>query len=374
MIKAKEDTTSFRTARSAAGRGNVVPFPSQSGAPKPSGAPGDTNVLHDLQKSESQRRALLNVGPDLIFTVRKDGLVLEVHAPKDNELSGSANNAVGRRVMDLLPVQIGQQSMHYVEKALRTGQPQVFSIQHSLPNRLRVFEARISPTGPDQVFALVRDVTDRKLLQREILEITNRERVQIGQDLHDGLGQHLTGITFLTRALENKLTALGLAEATDAAEINRLVMETLSQTRNLARGIFPVELEESGLVQALKELASAVEKLFTITCALEIEDKLVIRNRGAENHLFRLAQEAINNSVKHGKAKKVVVGLKRAGDKTVLSIADDGVGFGPEEPKSSGLGLRIMNYRAQKIGAVLAIQSGPSGGAVLTCTFSNSTN
>jgi two-component system, LuxR family, sensor kinase FixL len=374
MIKAKEDTTSFRAARSAAGRSNVVAFPGQSGAPKPSGAPADTNALHELQKTDAQRRALLNVGPDLIFTVRKDGLVLEVHAPKDNELSASANNAVGRRVMDLLPVQIGQQSMHYIEKALRTGQPQVFSIQHSLPNRLRVFEARISPTGPDQVFALVRDVTDRKLLQREILEITNRERVQIGQDLHDGLGQHLTGITFLTRALENKLTALGLAEATDAAEINRLVMEALSQTRNLARGIFPVELEESGLVQALKELAATVEKLFTITCVVEIEDKLVIRHRGAENHLFRLAQEAINNSVKHGKAKKVVVGLKRADEKIVLSIADDGVGFGTEEPKSSGLGLRIMNYRAQKIGALLEIQSNPSGGALLTCTFSNSTS
>lgn len=371
MIKAKEDTTSFRASRAAAARSNVLPFPGQTAAqPKT----GDTTV-HDLQKSEAQRRALLNVGPDLIFTVRKDGLVLEVHAPKDNELSASANNAVGRRVMDLLPVQIGQQSMHYIEKALRTGQPQFFSIQHSLPNRLRVFEARISPSGPDQVFALVRDVTDRKLLQREILEITNRERVQIGQDLHDGLGQHLTGITFLTRALENKLTALNLPEAADAAEVSKLVMQALSQTRNLARGIFPVELEENGLVQALKELAATVEKLFTITCAVDVEDKLVIRNRGAENHLFRLAQEAINNSVKHGKAKKVVVGLKRSGDKIVLSIADDGVGFGTEEPKVSGLGLRIMNYRAQKIGAALDIQPGGNGaGAVITCTFSNSTN
>src|SRR5215204_1511907 len=130
MIKAKEDTTSFR-ARSAGGRSNVVPFPGQTGAQKASAATGDTNVLHDLQKSESQRRALLNVGPDLIFTVRKDGLVLELHAPRDNELSGSANSAVGKRVMDLLPAQIGQQSMHYIEKALRTGQPQVFSIQHA---------------------------------------------------------------------------------------------------------------------------------------------------------------------------------------------------------------------------------------------------
>lgn len=367
-MKAKEDTTSFRAARGAFARSNVVPFPGQSTAQPATVAAA---AVHDFQKSEALRTALLHVSPDLIFTVRKDGLVVDVHAPRDNELTASARDAVGKRLKDQLPTQIGQQGMHYVEKALRTGQTQIFSIQHALPNRTRVFEARISPCGPDEVFALVRDVTDRKLLQREILEITNRERVQIGQDLHDGLGQHLTGITFLSRALENKLVALGIPEAQDAAEISKLVMQALSQTRNLARGIFPVELEESGLVQALKELAATVEKLFSITCAIDCEEKLSVRNRGAENHLFRLAQEAINNSVKHGKAKRVTVGLKRAGDKIILSIADDGVGMGKEGPKVGGLGMRIMNYRAQKIGATLEIEPGSAGGTVVTCTFSN---
>ena len=366
-MKAKEDTTSFR-ARMASARSNVVPFPGQTTAQPATVAAA---AVHDLQKSEALRTSLLNVSADLVFTVRKDGLILEVHAPKDNELTASAHAAVGKRLKDHLPAQIGQQGMYYVEKALRTGQTQIFSIQHALPNRTRVFEARISPCGADEVLALVRDVTDRKLLQREILEITNRERVQIGQDLHDGLGQHLTGITFLSRALESKLMALGISEAQDAAEISKLVMEALSQTRNLARGIFPVELEENGLVQALKELAGTVEKLFNIACTVECEDKLVLRNRAAENHLFRLAQEAINNSVKHGKAKRVVVSLKRAEDRNVLSITDDGVGLGNEGPKVGGLGLRIMNYRAQKMGALLEIQPGPSGGTVVICTFSN---
>src|SRR5213594_1126743 len=216
MLKAKEETTRFRAASGTAARSNVVPFPGQTATPPPG-----ASSTHDLHKSEAQRGALLKIIPDLIFTVRKDGMVLDVHAPKDNELTPSASNAVGRRLMDLLPVQLGQQATYYIEKALRTGQAQVFSIQHALPNRTRVFEARISPSATDEVYALVRDVTDRKLLQREILEITNRERVQIGQDLHDGLGQHLTGITFLTRALENELSSLSLPEAADAAEINK---------------------------------------------------------------------------------------------------------------------------------------------------------
>jgi two-component system, LuxR family, sensor kinase FixL len=367
-MKPKEDTTTFRAARTTLPRSNVVPFPGQSTADPSTVAAA---AVHDLQKTEALRTALLNIAPDLIFTVRKDGMVLDVHAPKDNELSASARDAVGKRLKEQLPTQIGQQATHYVEKALRTGQTQIFSIQHALPNRTRVFEARISPCGPDEVFALVRDVTDRKLLQREILEITNRERVQIGQDLHDGLGQHLTGITFLSRALENKLVSLGIPEAQDAAEISKLVMQALSQTRNLARGIFPVELEENGLVQALRELSGTVEKLFNITCAVACEDKLVIRNRAVENHLFRLAQEAINNSVKHGKAKRVTVSLTRAADKTVLTITDDGIGFGNEGPKVGGLGLRIMNYRAQKIGATLEISPGPAAGTIVSCTFSN---
>ncbi|MCI0746834.1 MAG: histidine kinase [Verrucomicrobia subdivision 3 bacterium] len=362
MMRANEETTTFRT-RAAAARSNVVPFPGAI-APAPSGP-------HDLKRSETERQALQSIIPDLIFTVRKDGLVLETHAPKDNEMTVSANTAVGKRIKDLLPTQIGQQATHYIEKALRTGQTQVFSIQHSLPSRLRVFEARICPSGPDEVFALVRDVTDRKLLQKEILEITNRERVQIGQDLHDGLGQHLTGITFLSRALESKLLALNLPEARDAAEISKLVMQALSQTRNLARGLFPVELEESGLIHALKELASTVEQLFSITCVFDCEDKLAIRNRAAENHLFRLSQEAINNSVKHGKAKHVTIGLKRSGERVLLSIADDGVGFSNDPSKSTGLGLRIMNYRAQKIGAALEIQPGNASGTVVLCTFPN---
>ena len=368
MMKAKEDTTSFRRTTRPAGRSNVVPFPGQSTAEPATVAAA---AVHDLQKSEALRGALLNIAPDLIFTVRKDGMVLDVHAPRDNELAASARDAVGKRLKDQLPTQIGQQATHYIEKAVRTGQTQVFSIQHALPNRTRVFEARISPCGPDEVFALVRDVTDRKLLQREILEITNRERVQIGQDLHDGLGQHLTGITFLSRALENKLVALGIPEAHDAAEISKLVMQALGQTRNLARGIFPVELEENGLIQALRELSATVEKLFSITCVIECDDKPIVRNRAAENHLFRLAQEAINNSVKHGKAKRVTVNLTRTEDRTCLSIADDGVGFGNEGPKVGGLGLRIMNYRAQKIGATLEIAPGSNGGTVVTCAFSN---
>jgi signal transduction histidine kinase len=259
--------------------------------------------------------------------------------------------------------------MFYLEKALRAEAPQVFSCQYLLAGRLRHFEARLAPSGDGRVVACVRDVTDRETLEREVVESSNRVQMRIGQDIHDGLGQHLTGITFLSRALEKSLAAKELPEAAEAAEISKLVLEALAQTRNLARGLFPVELESANLVQTLKELASTVEQLFNISCTVECDESLIITHQDISNHLFRLAQEAINNAVKHGKARRVVIGLSHADGLTVFRVADDGVGLPPGGPERTGLGTRIMTYRAQKIGGRLDIGRGEHGGVVVTCAF-----
>ena len=322
-----------------------------------------------LRRGKFRDRGLLSVVSDLIFVVKKDGALAEFHAPKDNDLMLDAEGLLGKTIKELLPSQIAQQATFYLEKTLRTGETQTFICPYQLPGRLRDFQACLAPAGPDEIVISVRDVTDRKRLEKEILEISSREQMRIGQDLHDGLGQHLTGVTFLARALENKLVALSLPEASDAAEIGRLIFEALSQTRNLARGVFPVELESNGLVQALMELATTVEKLFNISCRFEGDEGLVLHDSSLANHLFRLTQEALNNSVKHGKARQVVISLRKAADKSVLSIRDDGLGFRANGVKANGLGLRIMHYRAQKIGGVLHVQSAEHGGTIVSCTF-----
>jgi signal transduction histidine kinase len=259
--------------------------------------------------------------------------------------------------------------MHYLEKAFRTGANQKFSCQYLLPGKLRYFEARITLRGGGTALAVVRDVTDHETLEKEVVESSSRVQMRIGQDIHDGLGQHLTGITFLSRALEKKLQGKDLPEAAEAAEISKLVIEALSQTRNLARGLFPVEVESTRLCQSLRELAASTEQLFHISCGVECDSNLIVNNRNASTHLFRLAQEAINNAVKHGRAHRVGILLGTTDDKAVLRITDDGVGFPPEGARRSGLGLRIMTYRAQKVGGTLDIQPGQHGGTVVTCTF-----
>lgn len=372
MIMAEQPGNAEKITR----RGAAYQKPAPSFSTERIGAPKITekeagSVGEALRRSELKNRALLSTIADLIFYVRKDGTILDFQAPRHNEYMLTPESVVGRRIMELLPTQIGQQAMHYVEKTLRLGTVQVFSCQFLLPGRLRDFEARIAVCGPDEVLALVRDVTDRKLLEKEVLEISTREQIRIGQDLHDGLGQHLTGISFLSKALERKLAALSREEAADAAEIGKLVLQALSQTRNLTRGIFPVELEATGLIPAFRELAATVSKLFNISCTFECDEALAINNRDLATHLFRLAQEAINNSVKHGKARQVILGLKELEDRAVLTITDDGVGLPQEATKMKGLGVRIMQYRAQKIGAALDIRSGEKKGTVVSCLFSN---
>ena len=346
----------------------------ESAAPSASAAPAtekpDTLRLQEsLQQSEELNQALLATVSDLVFELRKDGLVLSFHAPKDNEFAVTPEAVTGHRLMDLLTTNIGQLAMHYLEKAFRTGATQKFSCQYLLPGKLRFFETRIAVRGNGTALAVVRDVTDRETLEKEVVESSSRVQMSIGQDIHDGLGQHLTGITFLSRALENKLASKNLPEAAEAAEISKLVIEALAQTRNLARGLFPVEVESTLLCQSIRDLASTAEQMFQISCSVDCDSNLLVTSKNASSHLFRLAQEAINNAVKHGKAHRVSILLGTSGDSAVLRITDDGVGFPPESARRNGLGIRIMTYRAQKVGGTLDIQPGQHGGTVVSCTF-----
>lgn len=329
----------------------------------------DLKTLEEVnRKTEMRNRALLTAMADMVFRVRRDGTILEFKPAKDNPALIPSGDLVGKNLNELLPDQVAGQVMHYVELTLSTGHVQTFTCQHLLPDYLRDFEARSIVCGEDEVLAVVRDVTQLRRLEKEILEISSREQQRIGQDLHDGLGQHLTGITFLSKALERKLAAKAAEEAAEVAEIGRLVMQALSQTRNLARGLFPVELEQNGLISALKELASNVERLCRIKCQVECDPALQITNNLLATHVFRIVQEAINNSVKHGKARNVHVMLRSEGDKALLRIEDDGTGI-KLGTRSDGLGLKIMQYRARRIGGTFDIQPGQSGGTAITVMF-----
>ena len=329
----------------------------------------DAKVISDsLARHATRTKALLAIVPDLLFRVRKDGTILEFHAAKDNPLAAPEAELVGKNIKQLLHSPLNTQAVQQLAQALRTREVQTLTSQYLLPNELRDFEARAVCCAEDEVLVIVRDVTERKRMEREIVEVSSREQQRIGEDLHDGLGQHLTGITFMTKVLERKLAAKSLDEAKDAAEIGQLVMKALAQTRNLARGLFPAELERNGLNAALRELTESVTRTCGVRCALLSDEKVSVPDNVLATHLFRIAQEAINNSLKHSKAKNIEVTLELHGDQHELTVTDDGAGFAPDE-KLEGLGLRIMHYRARRIGGELQVAPGDRGGTRVTVSF-----
>ena len=235
----------------------------------------------------------------------------------------------------------------------------------SVPFRIRFGTVNRNEEKIESVFA-----PPLPSLNEAVPEVISHEWMRLGQELHDSVGQLLSGVTFLSRALENKLSTRGLPEASDAAEIGHLVFQALTQTRNLARGLFPIELEADGLAEALTEWAGTLEKLFGISCRVDAEADLVLGDQTVANHLFRLTQEAFNNSLKHGRVTEVVIGLRRHTQGAELFIRDNGIGLPVQGTKSEGLGLRIMNYRARKIGGRLSVEPAEGGGTLVRCIFS----
>jgi PAS domain S-box-containing protein len=214
----------------------------------------------------------------------------------------------------------------------------------------------------------VLDLTERKGLERELLRVSEREQQRIGQDLHDGLCQHLTGVRYRSAILQKQLDAISPSHARDAGLIGDLLNQGIEQARNLAHGLHPVKLEDNGLMSALQELADHVESVFGCTCECHISQAALLDDYPAATHLYRIAQEAITNAIKHGKAGRIVVSLLEERDSLVLRVDDDGVGFVfPLESRSSGMGLRFMNYRASALGASLTISPRSPRGTRVEC-------
>jgi len=266
----------------------------------------------------------------------------------------------------------------HVQQRLRSGLPEGARFAEEISTYQtaqgeRWGEWRVGPvqdkTGKNTHWLIIfRDITERKRLEKEVLEISDQERRRIGQDLHDGLCQHLAGIELMSQVLEQKLADKSKGDAARAGEIARHVREAISQTRSLARGLSPVTLESEGLGSALHELATITEKMFGIACRVVCPRVVEIRTLAVATHLYRIAQEAVSNAMKHGKASKVTIRLETANERSILTVSDNGSGIPSVPQKSTGMGLRIMEYRAGMIGGQLSIFRNPGGGTTVQCS------
>ena len=220
--------------------------------------------------------------------------------------------------------------------------------------------------GTRQSVASIRDITERRRAETEILRISEAERRKIGSDLHDDLGQHLVGIEALSTLLKQRLSAENHPETHRAAEIASLIREATGKTRNLAKGLCPVNMDEGGLVSSLTEFADQVEKVFGVVCRFNCLTFLNISNNAVATNLYHIVQESVNNALRHGKASRVKITLLSVKEDVCLIIADNGSGM-DDSGKTGGLGLSIMGYRAKNIKADLQIKSGRQKGTRVIC-------
>lgn len=215
---------------------------------------------------------------------------------------------------------------------------------------------------------------ERRHLQDDVLRTSEAERARIGEDLHDDLGQQLAGIWCLSLAMQKNLETRSSPEAADAARISEHLGKSLALTRSLARGLHPVAAEAGGLMAALRALADRSSELFKVRCRLVCRHHVDIHDPAMATHLFRIAQEAVTNACKHGHAKHIQIALSTTSERLKLSISDDGSRVPkPDHAGGGGMGIRIMNFRAESLGGSLVFHWKPGGGSRVTCTIPFST-
>jgi PAS domain S-box-containing protein len=329
---------------------------------------GRKQTENELRKSEARTRALLRAMPDLMFRMSRSGTILDYHATPAARLYKPPSEFLGARMGDVIP-ELGDEFLRQIEETLRTGVVQSMGYRLDCDGHVGEYEARFAPSD-DEVLVVIRDVTEQSRLQREILDVSHREQERIGHDLHDGISQRLTGIALLTKALQQRLTGKLEAEASRAAQIAMLVDETLTQTKSLARGLAPVELEGGGLSAALEDLAHGVEMIHRVRCHFRRQGDVDVHDRATAIHVFRIAQEAVSNALRHGHPGRIAIELTATRERERLSVSDDGRGIGTGGARPmSGMGLHIMRYRSRMIEGALDVRPGPERGTIVTCEW-----
>lgn len=234
-------------------------------------------------------------------------------------------------------------------------------------SKLRTLVRELDRRVLERTAALHREVAERQRLDREIARVADRERHRLGQDLHDSLGQHLTGTALAAQVLKEKLALKSAPETAEAEKLVRYVEQGIDVTRNLARGFFSPELDADGLIVALQGLAENMTERFGIDCVFEGEDSLRIHDSAIATQLYRIAQEAVMNSIKHAAARRITIRLSTGASELFLTISDDGIGFPEKLHRSEGLGLRLMRHGASLAGASFDVRRNSKRGTIVTC-------
>ena len=326
-----------------------------------------------LRWSEERFRVALKHSPIMVFNQDTDLRYTWVHNQAVVQMD---RDMLGKTDGELFPAEEADRLRQIKARVLLTGTGLRQEVSRATGGQTHFYDLTVEPVRDAQgritgITGAAMEVTERKRLEGEILRISEMEQRRIGQDLHDGICQHLAGIELKSQSLAQVLEKKNPRQAAQAEQIARQVREVIGQTRSLARGLSPFILEAEGWVSALKQLAARTQESFHVQCHFQTGGLISISDPAAATHLYRIAQEAVANAIKHGKASAVDIRLDNIGDQTVLAVTDNGAGFASPVQAGGGMGLRTMQYRAGMIGASLRVQTPAEGGTRILCSFQN---
>jgi PAS domain S-box-containing protein len=344
---------------------------------------GQVSGLFGISRDITQRKraemflkelaTIVQSSEDAIISITLEEIIISWNKAAERLLGYTAGEMIGKNALIIVPPEQLEQARQIIRRVTLGESVESYeTVRRHKDGTLRDLSVKVSGlTDADgkiiSISVIYRDITARKQLEKTVLEISANERRRVGHELHDGLGQYLAGIAFKAKVLEGDLAAESSRLARDAEKIVGLINDAIQQTRNLARGLDPVDFEVSGLPAALQDLAAQTENLFHIDCIFRCNEERLDLDTQTNITLYRITQEAINNAIKHGQARRIEIDLKAGKPQLSLTIRDHGKGFLPDDILRRGMGLRIMGYRASTVGGVLSVHSEVDVGTEIKC-------
>ncbi|WP_168160095.1 hybrid sensor histidine kinase/response regulator [Steroidobacter denitrificans] len=307
--------------------------------------------------------------PQIIYAVDADNRLTVINAALLKLAPCKAGDILGRRLSEIWKDEDTEEIEALAADSMRTARPLIDQERARIaPNGSMIWYTLTLMPLRDQksvsgLVATIQDVTARKVLEQEILEISNREQRRLGSDLHDGLGQELTGLSLLVKGLEMQVSRESPQYLAQITKISGLLAQAIQSTRSLARGLTPVNLEHGGLPEALKLLAEHCSDIYNLSCTFDNGAlKLPELEESAATHLYRIAQEATTNAARHARARAISIELRYTARRLHLIITDDGIGLSTALARGApGMGLKIMEYRARMLGGTITFEEPGKG-------------
>lgn len=345
-----------------------------------------TGIIRDItqrkEAEESLRRehelseSMVNTAQNIVLVLDTEGRIVRFN-PYMEELTGWRLDEVrGRDWFDtFLPERDRARIRELFGRAIRgertRGNENPIVTKDGLERDIEWYDAPLTSIAGELVGLLCtgHDITERKRMERHLLEIAEEEQRRIGQDLHDDVGQQLTALSYLAHSLVEQMAEQSSPNLELVTKIAHGIRQTQERVRTVVQGLIPVELHCGGIVLALQQLAERTSETQKIACTLQCQKPVSIQDGMVATHLYHIAQEAITNAVRHGQASQIAVTLTATDGEQCLEIRDNGIGIAEPIDSASGHGLRIMAYRASIIGGTLTVRRGDPRGTVVTCTW-----